>query len=158
MGATLLAATRPAQACKTRRAHRGFSVRAFGEGDRPVTSPKFDASCAALLDAVRAGASVDDAARECALSVHTVRGWIRKGRLVPGGAYGRFAAEVDAVRQLQRLPTRTELQALTRDEVERIVAKAARAGNMTAVRVWLDMHRAELEVPAGDGLSWLDQG
>ena len=125
-----------------------------GTGDGSV----FEQSREGVLGSLRAGANIDESARHVGVSVHTVRTWLRNGRKEPAGRYGAFAAEVDAVRESQRLPDRAELAALTRGEVESILAEKARAGSIPAIRVWLDLHRAELEPQvAGDELSWLDR-
>jgi transposase len=118
----------------------------------------FEQSREGLLVSLRAGANIDESARHVGVSVHTVRTWLRNGRKDPDGRYGAFAAEVDAVRESQRLPDHATLAALTREEVEAILAEKARAGSIPAIRVWLDLHRAEFEEPAaGDELSWLDR-
>lgn len=107
---------------------------------------------------LRAGGNIEESARRCGVSVHTVRTWLRNGRKDRDGRYGAFASEVDAIRESQRLPDRAELAVLTRDEVEAVLAEKARAGSIPAIRVWLDLHRAEFEQQAaGDELAWLDR-
>ena len=105
----------------------------------------FESVKEALLASVRAGATVDEAARHEGVKVNTVRTWLAKGRKEPQGRYGRFASEVDATRQLQRLPQRSELQEFTYEELERLLAEKIRAGSVPAMRLWVDLHRAEFE-------------
>lgn len=108
-----------------------------------VTSPAFEAAREGLLASVRAGLTVDEAARLAGVRVNTVRSWLSRGRKAPEGPYGRFAAEIDASRELKRLPARSEL--LTRDELEGLLAEKVRAGSVPAMRLWVDLHRAEFE-------------
>ena len=110
-----------------------------------------------MLASLRAGASIDEAARNVGVNINTLRTWLRNGRKEPEGRYGEFALEVDAIREARQLPDRAELAALTREEVEAILAEKARAGSIPALRLWVDLHRAEFEAqPAGDELSWMD--
>lgn len=110
-----------------------------------VTSPAFEAAREGLLASVRAGVTVDEAARSAGVRVNTVRSWLSRGRKAPEGPYGRFAAEIDASRELKRLPAPLELRALTRDELERVLAEKVRAGSVQAMRLWVDLHRSEFE-------------
>jgi transposase len=98
-----------------------------------------------LLASVRAGATLDEACRAAGVNVHTARSWLSRGRKAPTGRYGRFASEVDATRQLQRLPRHSELRALTPHELEGLLAEKVRAGSVPAMRLWVDLHRTEFE-------------
>jgi transposase len=111
--------------------------------------PVFEKFKDELLAAVRSGASLDEAARGAGVNVHTVRSWLSRGRKAPTGTYGRFASEVDATRQLQRLPQRSELRSLSREELEGILAEKVRAGSVPAMRLWADLHRADFEPQEG---------
>lgn len=104
----------------------------------------------ALIAAVRDGATVDEATRSVGVNVNTARSWLAKGRKDPQGRYGRFASEVDALRNLRRLPSRSELQAMTRDELEGLLAERVRAGSVPAMALWVKLHRGEFEGMAED--------
>jgi|ERR1035437_1274875 transposase len=115
-----------------------------------MNESRFESVKDALIASVRSGLSVEEAARGEGVNVHTVRSWLAKGRKAPQGRYGRFASEVDAMRSLQRLPDRSELRALTREELEGLLAEKVRAGSVPAMRLWADLHRAEFE--RGEGV------
>jgi transposase len=112
---------------------------------------RFESVKDGMVALVRSGLSVDEAASREGVNIHTVRSWLSKGRKEPQGRYGRFASEVDAMRSLQTLPDRSKLGAFTRDELERLLAEKIRAGSVPAMRLWVDLHRAEFE--PGEGIA-----
>lgn len=88
-----------------------------------------------VAEAVEAGASLADAAREAGISTRSVNRWIARGRSEPEGPYGSFAARVDAVRDARTLPDGP----LTRDELEALIARAARRGSVAAMKLALEL-------------------
>jgi hypothetical protein len=107
---------------------------------------RFDDIAPRVLEAVRGGATVDEAAKLAEIPVKTVHSWATRGRKDAEGRYGAFARDLDATRAARRLPTSADRGALTREEWEACVAQAVRAGNVQAMKLWADTHGAE-----GDG-------
>ena len=86
--------------------------------------------------------TLPDACDRTGVKVETARGWLRKGR--QGVAdYVAFAEAVDCAAAARRLPAADGVRAMTREELEQLVAAKARAGSVPAMRLWLDLHRAE---------------
>lgn len=100
--------------------------------------------------------SVEDAARAAGVKINTVRGWLRDGRKDPDGRFGRFAADLDAVRA--EAPT-VRAGALDLEELRELVAKAARGGSVPAMRLALDMLRGaeQPSAAAADSLAAIDE-
>jgi transposase-like protein len=89
----------------------------------------------AVLEAVRGGASIEEAARSAGRPVNTVRRWLKEGR--KGGPNEEFARLVDEAREAQRF----ELDGpMSLGEVERVLARAIRSQSIPAVRIWLQLH------------------
>ena len=95
-----------------------------------------------VIEAVRAGASIDEAARQAGRPAGTVRRWLVEGRKRSDGNHGAFARLVDEARKAQRVDLEGEM---THEEAERIVAAAMRRGSLQAVKLWLALH------PPSDG-------
>lgn len=104
-----------------------------------------------LLEAVRGGATVDEAARSVGVSVHTVRSWLSRGRKTPVGPYGAFAVEVDRLRRERSEAVAALDGPLTLEEAERVLAVAVRRGSIAALRLWFDRCDRE-EADDGDVL------
>jgi hypothetical protein len=109
-------------------------------------SDLFAGKAADIVKAVQAGASLPEACDRVGVNLGTVRGWLRKGRLDAGGRYGQFAAAVDAAGVVPVAEDNGE--PLSREEVELLIARSARAGSVPALRLWLDLHRADGEASA----------
>ncbi len=116
---------------------------------------RFEQVAGQLVGAVRAGATLDAAAAQASVSVHTARDWARKGRGEPEGRYGRFAADLAAARER---PACLESSEMDWAEFESHLAKAVRAGSVQAMRVYASLHRpdgvAEVE---GDEFARFDE-
>ena len=95
-----------------------------------------------VLTAVKAGASIDEAAQQAGRPVASVRRWLTEGRKAPDGPNGEFAALVDDAREAQSFSVEGPM---TLEEVERALAKAIRSGSVPAVRTWLQLHPPEVE-------------
>lgn len=87
-----------------------------------------------VLDLIRDGASIPDAARECGIGAPTVKGWLARGRDDTRSKYGGFAAAVDGALTERKLPANTDRPA-DRDELLLLASRAARAGNVQAMRL-----------------------
>lgn len=94
----------------------------------------FERHSDAVLAALRDGASIPDAARQVDVGDSTVKGWLRRGRDDPKSKYGGFAASVDAAMSARKLPPKDELPA-DLDEVVLLTSRAARSGNVQAMRL-----------------------
>ena len=94
----------------------------------------FDGHSEAVLAAIRDGATLPDAAREAGVAHPTLKGWLTRGRKEPSTKYGAFAAHVDAALTKRKLPANSDLPA-DRDELLVLVSRAARAGNVQAMRL-----------------------
>ncbi len=95
---------------------------------------QFEASSEAVLEAIRDGASIPDAALLVEIAPPTVSGWLSRGRKDPKSKYATFAARVDAALTEKKLPANGDLPA-DHDELLILVSRAARAGNVTAMRL-----------------------
>lgn len=85
-----------------------------------------------VLKSIVAGASVPDAARHVGCAPRTVQRWLARGRENPQGRYGLFAERVDAIQRERELPRELPLD---EEELKRVVARAARKGNVQAMRL-----------------------
>ena len=81
----------------------------------------------------------------------TVSGWLTRGRKDPKSKYGSFAARVDAALTERKLPAKSD-QPADRDELLLLASRAARAGNVQAMRLL-----AELLTDDGDGRDELSE-
>jgi hypothetical protein len=52
----------------------------------------------AIVDAVRSGSTIDQAAYTVGVNLHTLRRWLSTGRKAPDGPYGELARTVDGLR------------------------------------------------------------
>lgn len=98
---------------------------------------------APLLEAVRAGATLDGACRTLGVNVRTARDWAHRGRKAPEGRYGAFARDLDAVRDGRRLPAPAARRTLTREEWDGCLAEAVRAGSVQAMKLWVETRGGE---------------
>ena len=113
--------------------------------------PLFDQHSEAVLAAIKAGATLPDAAREAGVSHPTIRGWVTRGHKDPTSKYGGFAAGVDAALTKRKLPENTDLPA-DREELLVLVSRAARAGSVTAMRLLSEL-LTEPDQDTGDELA-----
>jgi len=91
----------------------------------------FEAHSDAVLEAIRDGASIPDAARQVKVGAPTVSGRLKRGRDDPKSKYGGFSHAVDAALTKRKLPANGDRPA-DRDE---LLLLASRAGNVTAMRL-----------------------
>jgi len=108
---------------------------------------RFEEVAGQLVGAVRAGATLEAAAAQASVSVHTVRCWARKGRGEPDGRYGQFAVDLAAARGR---PARLESAEMDWSEFDAHLAKAVRTGSVQAMRLFASLHRPDGE-PAAEG-------
>lgn len=100
---------------------------------------KFDVRAERVAGAIEVGASLADAAREVGLAPRTIERWLARGR-EGRSPYRTFAERVDAARRRQALPAAT--RALTLPQLHAVIDRAARAGNVQAMRlVWARLLR-----------------
>lgn len=88
--------------------------------------------------ALQAGVSRLDAAREAGISPRTIDRWVERGRRDPDSIYGRFAAEVDRLLEARKVPLPDK--PISDREVQLCLSRAIRAGNVQAMRIWLDTY------------------
>jgi DNA-binding CsgD family transcriptional regulator len=116
-----------------------------------VAASKFtDENQAALLERFAAGATVDEAARGCGIRPKTVSGWLTRGRR--GGdendRYVSFAAAASKARADARAAAAS---AMTPEEFDEHLAKAVRAGSVSAMKLFYEIQRDRRgEDPPGD--------
>lgn len=99
-----------------------------------------DERFAAVIEAIRAGASQREAARTQGIAPRTVAAWLAKGRSDPTGRYGAFAEAVDEIRE-QRLRPSGDDEPGDIDALSLIVWKAAQAGSVPAMRLYDEILR-----------------
>ena len=102
---------------------------------------------AQIIEAVRAGATIVEAAQAAGKPVASVRRWLTEGR--KGGKHGEFAHAVDEARAAQRVEPGEG--PMTHEEVERILTDAIRRGrSLQAVKLWLAIHPRDGQSDADD--------
>ncbi len=99
-----------------------------------------------VLEAIQDGASIPDAARQVGVGAPTIKGWLARGRDDAKSKYGGFAHAVDAALTKRKLPAEGDLPA-DREELLVLASRAARAGNVQAMRLLSEMLLGD---PAGD--------
>lgn len=102
----------------------------------------FEQHSEAIFESIKAGASIPDAAREAGVAEPTVKGWLSRGRKDPKSKYGAFAARVDAAFTERKLPAEGDRPA-DRDELLLLTTRAARAGNVQAMRLLSELLGAQ---------------
>ena len=124
----------------------------------------FETASPRILKAVRTGSSLTEAARLVGVPIGTVRSWGNRGREYPDRAFGKYARELEAIREDRTsfgLGEEEEAdladRPMSHGEIERRLTAAIRRDNLAAMRLWLDIHPREDE-PPNDELSWLEQG
>jgi hypothetical protein len=113
---------------------------------RLMTDPQ-----ARIVEGVRSGCSIDEAARAADVAVGTARRWLTAGRKAPDGPHGEFARLLDGARADRRVAERALDGPLSAEEAELLLAKAARKGSVPALRLWFEMRsRDEAGQRGGD--------
>ncbi len=91
----------------------------------------------AVLQGVRAGLTITEAAERAGLSSQLVRNWLSQGRGEADTEHARFAAAVDEAREDAASAD------LTEDEFRRHLNKAVRSGSIQAARLWWSVNRPD---------------
>ncbi len=104
-------------------------------------SQQFKAKSDEIIAAVRAGATIEDAARSVDVPIATVRRWLRDGRK-GAQSYVSFAEAVDGARGERKAAERALDGPLSIEEAELLLAKAARKGSVPALRLWFEQRAA----------------
>jgi hypothetical protein len=99
-----------------------------------VAANSFEKCSEGVLEALVAGVSGEDAARQHGISPRTVERWLARGRQDPVSKYGPFAEAVDRARADRELPPPDERPA-DPSELKILISKAARKGNVQAMRL-----------------------
>jgi hypothetical protein len=89
------------------------------------------------------GVSLADAARAQGVPPDTAKSWLRRGRAEQTGPYADFAAATKEARD--RVAEQTPLDY---EELRKVVARAARAGSVQAMRLWWELLRETAEETA----------
>lgn len=113
----------------------------------------FDRCSEGVLEAIRAGATIREAATGEGIKEPTVKGWLTRGRKEPKSMYGAFAAKVDAAFEARKMPDSDEV-AMDRDELMLVASRAARSGNVQAMKLLSELLEPTTE--AGDALTEFD--
>ena len=106
----------------------------------------FDRCSDGVLEAIRSGATIREAASGQEIAEATVKGWLTRGRKEPRSMYGAFAAQVDAAFEARKMPDQSE-QPMDRDELMLVASRAARSGNVQAMKLLAEL----LDPDEGDG-------
>jgi hypothetical protein len=96
----------------------------------------------AIIAAVQAGATIEEAAISVDVPAGTVRRWIgtgRKGR----EPYADFANAVDVARRDRKSAEDALDGPLTDEEAKLLIARAARKGSVPALRLWYDLQGSD---------------
>jgi transposase-like protein len=96
-----------------------------------------------IASRVEAGASLSDAARATGVHPSTAKTWITRGRKEEIGTYTEFVAEVEAARARHA----EQPAPMTREEFQRRLDEAVRAGSVTAMKLWSDRDTQRKDEP-----------
>jgi transposase-like protein len=122
-----------------------------------VSENTFEKYSEGVREALVAGVSSEDAARQHGIASRTIDRWLARRREDPGSKYGPFAEAVDTARAERELPPADERPAGS-SELKVLISKAARKGNVQAMRLLWEVHQVEDGAPrrAGDILDELE--
>jgi hypothetical protein len=122
-----------------------------------VADSTFEECSERVLEALVAGVSGADAARQHGIASRTIDRWLERGRQDPDSKYGPFAQAVDRARAERELPP-TGQRPADPLELKVLISKAARKGNVQAMRLLWEIVGDEAggEAPAGDILDELE--
>lgn len=115
-------------------------------------SETFNRHSERVLEALLAGASIEDAARTADNSARTVKRWLARGRSEPDGPYGAFAEAVDS--RCEREPRAGGVP--DREETLQLLSAAARRGSVPAMRELMRYHERAASEPTAP-LHYLDE-
>jgi transposase-like protein len=103
----------------------------------------------AVLEGLRAGLTLSEAAQGADLPEGTLKGWLTRGRAESGTEHALFAAAADAARETA---SRADL---TDAEFRACVVRAVRAGSVQGMKLWLAI-RDDAPKGAADPFAELD--
>jgi squalene cyclase len=113
-----------------------------------VSATKFtDENRAQLLAKIAAGATLEEASRGCEIRPKTVAGWLTRGRQEANGPYFDFAAAVEGAREKAQAAAS---KAMTPAEFNEHLAKAIRAGSVSAMKLFHEIRRDQKGDDPGD--------
>ena len=112
-----------------------------------------DTTCTAIVERVRVGVSLTEAARAESVDPRTVRGWIQRGRQEDEGAYFDLAIAVDAARAEAEAAASGPL---TETEARQILEDQIRGGSLRAIELWFREYGREEPTPEPTGIDALD--
>lgn len=99
---------------------------------------QFEARANAIADAVKAGASVEEASSVAGVPAATVRRWLRDGRKGKQ-PYAVLSTAVDGAKKERKQAEQALADGpLSPEEAERLVARAARKGSVPALRLYFE--------------------
>ena len=119
---------------------------------------EFEKVSPVIVNAVKAGATIAEAAQQAEITERTVKRWLTEGRRDAASPYANFSFAIDFIRE-SRAVDPTDSERLDRDGMLHLLEQAARKGNVQAMKVWLDNHGPdgdEGEKP-GDPLAGIDE-
>ena len=102
----------------------------------------FEKCSEGVLEALVAGVSVADTARQHRIASRTIDRWLARGREDPDSKYGPFAEAVDRARVERELPPPDERPA-DPSELRILISEAARKGNVQAMRLLWEVLQSE---------------
>jgi predicted transcriptional regulator len=105
----------------------------------------FDRLGPVVIAAVKAGATLAEAAQQAEITERTVKRWLSKGRSDSKSPYASFAFAIDFIRESREAPTEGD-GPVDDEEVQLHLSKAIRNGSVAAMKVWTDVYRKQ-----GDG-------
>lgn len=100
-----------------------------------------------VLEAIEAGVSIADAGRASDVAPRTIYRWLARGRKEREGPFASFAQAVDRSREDRTL---TSDKPLDERELRVRVSEAARAGSVTAMRLYWEILRSDRDPASAD--------
>ncbi len=119
---------------------------------------EFEKASPLIVDAVKGGATIAEAAQQAEITERTVKRWLTEGRRNSASPYANFSFAIDFIRESRSVDP-ADAERLDRDGMLHLLEQAARKGNVQAMKVWLDNHRAggDEDEQSADPLAGVDE-
>jgi predicted transcriptional regulator len=93
---------------------------------------EFDGAGPVIIEAVKAGATLAEAAQQAKITERTIKRWLSKGRADSKSPYASFAFAIDFIRELREAPNEGD-GPVDDEEVQLHLSKAIRNGSVAAM-------------------------
>jgi predicted transcriptional regulator len=102
---------------------------------------EFERAAPVIIAAVKAGATVAEAAQQAEVPERTVKRWLTDGRRDASGPQGSFAFAIDFIREHREQTKADSTEPVDDAEVQLHISAAIRGGSVPAMKLWTDVYR-----------------